>query len=148
MRPLPREPELAQLLVEAEAARAAAYAPYSRFHVGAALRAADGRIYRGVNVENAAYGVSLCAERNALGVAIADGAREFSALAVAGPEGAQTVPCGACRQALIEFGRTTRVLYTSDDTVVETTIDALLPQAFSAATGMAAAAAAAAAERR
>ena len=92
------------LVQAAREAAANAYCPYSRYHVGAALLAADGRVFRGCNVENASYGLTLCAERNAITTAIAEGCREFRALAIAGgtPD-APAFPCGACRQVLAEF---------------------------------------------
>jgi cytidine deaminase len=93
------------LLARAREARANAYAPYSRFPVGAALLAADGRVFTGCNVENASYGLTNCAERVAIGKAVSEGAREFAAIAVIGPEdGEPCAPCGACRQVLYEFG--------------------------------------------
>jgi cytidine deaminase len=91
------------LLAEAEAARALAYAPYSNFQVGAALLAEDGAIHTGCNVENASYPAGTCAERVALGTAVARGARRFRAIAVVGPPGVAITPCGICRQALSEF---------------------------------------------
>lgn len=125
-------PAAAELLARAEAAREHAYAPYSRFAVGAALASEDGRIFTGVNVENASYGVTLCAERAALASAIGAGARAFTALAVAGPPGRRTPPCGLCRQALAEFGGGLRVVYHAGDGegIVETPLAALLPDAF------------------
>jgi cytidine deaminase len=91
------------LLEQARAARANAYAPYSHFPVGAALLAIDGRVFTGVNVENASYGLSTCAERTAVVCAMAAGARDFVAVAVAGPEDRlRCPPCGSCRQILHE----------------------------------------------
>jgi cytidine deaminase len=96
---LVNEAELVRVAVEA---RRNAYAPYSGFAVGAALLAEDGRIFTGCNVENASYGLTVCAERVALFKAVSEGARRFLALAVACGEGA-CAPCGACRQVLYEF---------------------------------------------
>ncbi len=97
-----RESELRELVAVAAAARARAYAPYSHFAVGAALRVADGAIYMGCNVENASYGLTICAERNAVAHAVASGARDLVAIAVVTENG--VTPCGACRQVLAEFG--------------------------------------------
>ena len=80
-----------------------AYAPYSKFKVGAALLAEDGRIFTGCNVENASYGLTNCAERTAVFKGVSEGATRFTALAVAGGEGEVAMPCGACRQVLAEF---------------------------------------------
>jgi len=93
-----------RLLTEARNAMRAAYAPYSRFLVGAALEAEDGRVYVGCNVENASYPVGMCAERVALGQAIAGGARKFRRVVVAASGTKPASPCGMCRQALAEFG--------------------------------------------
>jgi len=91
-----------ELVRKAVEARKLAYAPYSGFHVGAALLAKDGRIFTGCNVENASYGLTVCAERVALFKAVSEGAREFLAIAVACGKG-PCAPCGACRQVLYEF---------------------------------------------
>ena len=95
--------QIESLVSKAWEARLNAYAPYSQFHVGAALLAADGRIFTGANVENASLGLSMCAERVALGAAAAAGARSVAAIAVAGVDDEGVVPCGACRQVLSEF---------------------------------------------
>jgi cytidine deaminase len=120
-----------ELVARALALRQNAYAPYSRFRVGAALLAADGRVFDGCNVENAAYGVSLCAERGALASAVAAGCRDFTALAVAstGPE--PCVPCGVCRQALCEFAPNLTVHCVAPDGEFKTfPLHTLLPEAF------------------
>lgn len=114
-----------------------AYAPYSRFLVGAALLAADGTVYTGCNVENAAYAPSVCAERTAVVKAVSEGRRHFCALAIAGgPEGVEKLdlcpPCGVCRQVLREFcGKDFCILLvTGKDTWREMTLDSLLPESF------------------
>ena len=92
------------LVAAARAAAARAYAPYSRYRVGAALLAADGSVFSGCNVENASYGLTNCAERTALFKAVSEGRRAFRAIAIAGGTArSPALPCGACRQALAEF---------------------------------------------
>lgn len=121
------------LLAEAEAARAAAHAPYSRFQVGAALLAEDGSVQRGVNVENASYPAGICAERGAIAAAVAAGKRRFTAIAIAGPEGVAITPCGICRQVLSEFspdGALRVIARDAAGAIRATTIGALLPGAF------------------
>jgi cytidine deaminase len=117
-----------------DAARAAlrhAYAPYSGFQVAAAVLAADGRTFTGVNVENASYGLTVCAERNAIAAAVASGVREIAALAIVCSGDSATPPCGACRQVLCEFPPAFAIRsYARDDTHVESRSDALLPHAF------------------
>ena len=105
-----RELEVQTLIAAAIAARDKAYAPYSEFKVGAALLCSDGRVFSGCNVENAAYGAGICAERGAAMQAVAEGAQEFSAIAVAGWKDGRAeqdrglaYPCGICRQFLNEF---------------------------------------------
>jgi cytidine deaminase len=118
------------LIARAHAARHRAYAPYSHYPVGAALLAASGEIYQGANVENAAYPTGMCAERAALFTAVSHGEREFIAIAVVTENGG--TPCGACRQALSEFGLETTVVVADAEGRVshEVTLAALLPQAF------------------
>ena len=128
------DPDAARaLLARAREARAYAYAPYSRFPVGAALLAADGRVFTGCNVENASYGLANCAERVAIGKAVSEGAREFVAIAVTGPEDTQPcAPCGACRQVLYEFGAELPVVFPSPgaEGYGVSTMGELLPNAF------------------
>ncbi len=109
-----------------------AYAPYSRFAVGAAVLCADGSIHAGANVENASFGLSICAERNAIFRAVADGERKIDALLVYTPTGSATPPCGACRQVLSEFGSDALVVCCSDDGAPDTRyrLAELLPDAF------------------
>ena len=106
-----------------------AYCPYSHFAVGAALECADGTVYTGCNIENAAFGNTMCAERTALFKAVSEGVREFTAIAIAS-RGSAPFPCGACRQSLNEFAPDLRVLVTWDGNVRETTLRALLPEGF------------------
>jgi len=125
----PTQPDLA-LLAFAREAKVNAYAPYSEFRVGAAVYA-SGEIFQGVNVENAAYGSTLCAERGALTAAVAAGCTEIDAVAVVGDSESPTVPCGACRQALAEFNPSMRIILGGrTDEVRVYTLDELLPEAF------------------
>ncbi|GAC1686705.1 MAG: cytidine deaminase [Gemmatimonadaceae bacterium] len=122
---------LDELRAAARRALAAAYAPYSRFRVGAALRSRDGAVTTGCNVENASYGASLCAERTALVTAVARGLRGFDALAIASEAVTPAPPCGMCRQVLAEFAPSlTVVSIAGDGTEARWTLDALLPSPF------------------
>jgi cytidine deaminase len=114
----------------ADEARRRAYAPYSHYPVGAALRTKSGKVFTGVNVENAAYPTGMCAERTAVFKAISEGEREFEVIAVVTDNGGS--PCGACRQVLAEFGLDTLVLIGNGEKqlVQETTVGDLLPGAF------------------
>lgn len=121
------------LLAFAREAQEKSYAPYSEFRVGAAIFA-GGEIYQGCNVENAAYGSSICAERGAAMRAVMGGQRHFDAIAVVGDSEAPTVPCGACRQFLAEFNPEMRVVMGGQtDAVMVMTLEELLPEAFVAA---------------
>ena len=119
----------AELLARADAAAARAYAPYSRFHVGCAVLAGDGRVIEGVNVENAAYPLGVCAERTALARAIAEGYQpgDFVAAAITAS------PCGGCRQWLLEM-QVGRVVFRNGGSVVTMTADELLPESFESST--------------
>ncbi len=126
------ESELASLVRVALAARRRAYAPYSNFLVGAAILTSDGEIFEGCNVENASYGLAICAERSAVSAAIVKGQRVWRAIAVAS-QGAVT-PCGACRQVLHEFGAAIEVILVEADSGevrARWTTELLLPGAFS-----------------
>jgi cytidine deaminase len=101
---MPKGPDWSALFAAATLARGKAYAPYSKFHVGAALLMADGGLFCGCNVENASYGLSMCAERNALGAAILHGSHKLSAVAIVADGKTPCPPCGACRQMMAEFG--------------------------------------------
>ncbi|WP_243398079.1 cytidine deaminase [Deinococcus koreensis] len=99
-----------ELLAQAKAAFARAYAPYSRFRVGAALRTPDGQVFAGVNVENASYGLGRCAEQSAVQAMATAGAREFTDVVVYSEATPPASPCGACRQVLFEFAPDARVV--------------------------------------
>ena len=115
----------------AEGARASAYAPYSHFHVGAALRSHAGRVYAGANVENAAFGVGICAERSALAAAVTAGERSFDELVLVSDGAEPAAPCGACRQALAEFAPSLRIVsHGLNGETVAWTLAELLPHQF------------------
>jgi cytidine deaminase len=115
----------------ARAAAKASYSPYSKFRVGAAVLTGSGKIYSGCNVENASYGLCNCAERTAIFTAVAAGERVVKAVAIYTPTKIPSSPCGACRQVINEFGPYATILCLCDNTArIETTLDALLPEAF------------------
>ena len=118
-----------KLLEMAREARKFAYVSYSGYAVGAALLSEDGRVFTGCNVENAAYGNTLCAERTALVKAVSEGVRRFTKIAIAS-SGSAPFPCGACRQSLYEFAPGLDVLVTWDGQVRKTTLAQLLPEGF------------------
>ncbi|MBL8634199.1 MAG: cytidine deaminase [Myxococcales bacterium] len=127
--PLP--PLLHDLAEQARAAQALAYAPYSHFPVGAALRTEDGRVFVGANVENASYGLTVCAERTAVFQAVLAGARRIKAIAICTNLSPPAAPCGMCRQTLAEFAEEAEiVLLSPSGPAQQTTLSALLPLAF------------------
>jgi len=107
-----------------------AYAPYSGYRVGAAILTVDGRVFRGVNVENASYGLTICAERAALSAAVAAGYRSFSVIAVAAEGDKEPLPCGACLQVLREFGLLRVVVAGKKEEIRSFSLDELLPYPF------------------
>jgi cytidine deaminase len=125
------EKAAAELLARAAKARDAAYAPYSRFAVGAAVRTASGKIYTGCNIENASYSLTICAERVAIFKAVAAGDTQIVALALVADSPAPPRPCGACRQVLAEFAKTADVIMGNTQGQHERrTIAQLFPEAF------------------
>ncbi len=116
------------LIEAAWAVRGNAHAPYSKFQVGAALLAADGRVFTGCNVENLSYGLTICAERVAVAAAVAAGVREFLGIVVVADTRVPVSPCGACRQVLAEFG-VPRVVLANQEEMLEFQLDELLPRA-------------------
>lgn len=125
---------LEQLIDEAKKARTMAYAPYSQFPVGAALITEDEEIFRGCNIENAAYSLSNCAERTAIFKAFSNGAKRFRAMAIVADTDRPCPPCGACRQVMSELCPENMkvVLSNMKGDILETTVKELLPGAFKA----------------
>lgn len=123
-----------ELIEEAKKASEYAYAPYSKFKVGAALLTKDGKVYRGCNIENAAYSMCNCAERTALFKAYSEGDKEFAALAVIADSPRPVPPCGACRQVIFELCPSDMkiILANLNGDITELTVKELLPKAFSA----------------
>lgn len=119
-----------ELMKIARKARQNAYAPYSHFAVGAALMAESGRVYTGCNIENASYGLTCCAERNAIFAAVGAGERRFKMLAVAADSPEPVAPCGACRQVIAEFGIPLVVMGNLKEATKTMTAEELLPYGF------------------
>lgn len=121
----------AELLTRARGAADAAYAPYSEFRVGAAVLTADGEVFTGANVENAAYGSTICAEANAIGTAVSAGHTDLEALAVSCPDDdGHCYPCGNCRQLMKEFGVRRLIVTDGRGDVRVHALDEVLPHAF------------------
>lgn len=118
------------LLSRARAVRQAAYAPYSGFQVGAALRTSDGSVFTGCNVENASFGLTVCAERAAVAAAVSAGHRSFAGLALSVSQGGPVAPCGACLQVLAEFAPELPVVSEGEGAVRKWRLDELLPERF------------------
>ncbi len=118
------------LLEQAELIAARAHVPYSRFRVGAVVVLPDGSTVEGCNVENAAYGASVCAEVNAITTAVALGATQIDTVAVVSLDAAPCTPCGGCRQVMREFGVRRILMRDADGTPVEFSLDELLPESF------------------
>ena len=120
-----------QLIEAARSAALNAYCPYSGFAVGAALLTRDGQVFTGCNVENASYGLTVCAERNAVGRMISSGVRDISAVVIYSRSASAARPCGACLQVLSEFGPEARIVGACDgEDRFESTVAGLLPEAF------------------
>lgn len=119
-----------ELFELAKKASKQAYAPYSKFRVGAALVTATGNIYSGCNVENASYGLSICAERNAIFNMVTNGDKLIREIAIYVNSDKLFSPCGACRQVLAEFGEDITIYYGNDNEIVQTTLKEILPHTF------------------
>jgi len=119
-----------ELLQIAQEAAKQAYAPYSGYHVGAALRCLDGSVVTGCNVENSSYSLTLCAERNAVFKAISEGKRDYVSIAIYVEAEQLFPPCGACRQVMYEFNPQLRVIYANPHETIVTSLSELLPGAF------------------
>lgn len=119
-----------RLISEAKKVSLNAYAPYSRFQVGAALLTNEGKIFTGCNVENSSFGLTSCAERNAIFKAVSEGEKEFTAIAIYTPTEKLTFPCGACRQVLNEFAKNLIIILVSDKNETIFSMKELLPHSF------------------
>ena len=125
--------DLQPLIEAAKKARLQSVAPFSNFHVGAAVKTESGKVYTGCNVESASYGLTVCAERVAIWKALSEGERQFTALAVVADTDTLTPPCGTCRQIIWEFARGARIVFANlNGQTEEFHIADLLPRAFDA----------------
>jgi len=122
--------QIDELVAAATSVRTRAHAPYSGYAVGAAVLTTDGRVFSGCNVENASYGLSVCAERHAIAAAVAAGCKEFVGIAVVTRSKPPASPCGACRQVMAEFGDYPVILAGLDGRSQTTSVHDLLPNAF------------------
>ncbi|MDD6071539.1 MAG: cytidine deaminase [Clostridiales bacterium] len=119
-----------ELIMLAHEACKKSYAPYSGFHVGAALLAADGSVFSGCNIENASYGATNCAERTAIFKAVSEGIRNFSKIAVVASDGSTAYPCGICLQVMNEFMPEAEILLEEDGEIKSYQLKELLPKGF------------------
>ena len=126
----PKKEEIERLVGIAKAASERAYAPYSKFPVGVALRTREGKVFEGANVENASYSLTICAERVAMGSAVGEGSRDFALLVLYTPTPHPTLPCGACRQFMAEFSPELEILVVYEGGRFETNLGSLFPQPF------------------
>ncbi|ABS60851.1 cytidine deaminase [Fervidobacterium nodosum] len=125
-----KERKINELIEIAKEVREQAYAPYSNFKVGAVLVTKNGKVFTGVNVENASYGLTNCAERTAIFKAVSEGERDFDTLVVIANTDKPVAPCGACRQVMAEFGNFKVILANTKGDWIETTVQELLPYGF------------------
>lgn len=125
-----RTPSMDPLIKKAIEARKRAYAPYSKFKVGAAVEAVNGRVYTGCNIENASYGLAICAERVAIWKAVSDGVLKFRRIAVVADTDEPCPPCGACRQAMLEFDDLEIVMANLKGKVIIKRLKDLVPMPF------------------
>lgn len=122
--------KISELIELAKRARENAYAPYSKFKVGAVLVTKSGKIFTGVNVENASYGLTNCAERTAIFKAVSEGEKEFDTIVIIADTDKPVSPCGACRQVMAEFGNFKVILANTKGEWLETNVEELLPYSF------------------
>lgn len=126
-----QDPEIVELIDKAREVSRNAYAPYSHFPVGVALKTSSGQIFTACNVENASFGLTVCAERNAIAAMVAAGQKDISTMVIYTPTSKPVESCGACRQSIWEFSKDTRVISVCDGSeILQMSIAELLPSAF------------------